>query len=99
MYKHNPVKRDRARALRRHATKSERILWAALREQQPATSLKFRRQYPIGVYIADFACLSCRLIVEIDGLSHDGKAEYDTHRDAVLAREGYHVLHFADADI
>ena len=61
----------RAKLLRRDAPKAERVLWFKLREQRPAHGLKFRRQHPVGGYIVDFACIESRVIVEIDGMSHD----------------------------
>jgi very-short-patch-repair endonuclease len=56
--------------------------------------LKFRRQVPIGPYVADFLCLSCKLIVEADGPLHD--EAHDAERDAVLRARGFHVLRFSN---
>ena len=61
----------RARRLRRAATLPERLPWPALRGRSLRT-FKFRRQEPIGPYVADFCCHAARLIIEIDGLSHEG---------------------------
>ncbi len=58
-----------ARALRRDATPAERRLWQGLRRHQVG-GLKFRRQVPLGPYIADFYCASARLVIEVDGISH-----------------------------
>src|SRR5258708_26569541 len=60
---------ERARDLRRNATATERLLWLALKGKQ-MRGMKFRRQHPIGAYFADFACLSARLIVKLDGERH-----------------------------
>jgi very-short-patch-repair endonuclease len=65
----------------------ERKLWAVLRDRRLA-GLKFRRQVPIGPYVADFVCQRHRLIVEADGPFHDD----DTARDAWLEAQGYRVL-------
>jgi very-short-patch-repair endonuclease len=57
--------------------------------------VKFRRQHPLGRYIADFACLSPKLIVELDGSQHADRAEYDAVRDAFFREHGFAVLRFA----
>ena len=67
---------ERARELRSLSTQPERILWFALRNRGVA-GLKFRRQFPIGPYFADFVCLEANLVVELDGESHEGREEYD----------------------
>ena len=63
--------------------------------------MRFRRQVPIGPYIADFACLSHRLIVEIDGLTHDqpGRYEYDQRRDRWFRSKGWAVILTNDDDV
>ena len=86
-----------ARAQRRDMTEAERILWRRLRRQQ-FLDARFRRQVPIGPYIADFACLKARLVVEIDGSQHVEAASYDAKRDAFLSREGFRVLRFWNND-
>ena len=80
---------DRARDLRRNMTPPERWLWQALRAQQLGT--KFRRQHPIGAYIADFACVDARLVLEVDGATHAADG-VDGKRDAVLRHAGWRVL-------
>ena len=87
-----------ARALRREMTEAERALWRRLRRQQ-FLDARFRRQVPIGPYVADFACLKAKLIVEIDGSQHVEAAAYDARRDAFLAREGFKVLRFWNNDV
>jgi very-short-patch-repair endonuclease len=57
--------------------------------------VKFRRQHPIGPYYADFACVSRKLVVEIDGGHHAFQVEADARRTSVLAQEGWHVVRFA----
>ena len=76
----------------------ELILWSRLRRQQ-LEGHRFRRQAPIGPYIADFACFQARLLIEIDGPSHDDRVEYDRRRTAWLVRGGFRVLRFAADDV
>jgi BirA family biotin operon repressor/biotin-[acetyl-CoA-carboxylase] ligase len=82
-----------ARALRAAMTDSERKLWSRLRGEQ--MGVKFRRQHPLGNYIADFACLDPKLIVELDGSQHADHAVYDAKRDAFFREHGFQVLRFA----
>jgi very-short-patch-repair endonuclease len=87
-------KTDFARKLRRNMTEAESILWRSLRGS--ALGMKFRRQVPIGKFIADFLCVEHRLIVELDGRPHDDEAQkaHDAARDAWLIEHGYRVLRF-----
>ncbi|WP_428630474.1 endonuclease domain-containing protein [Sphingopyxis sp.] len=89
---------DRARRLRRDATPAEKKLWTALRGSNLA-GCKFRRQQRLGSFVADFACQSARLVIEVDGDSHAQQMEYDARRTEFLAREGYRVLRFANGDV
>ena len=89
---------DRARELRCAATPPEKILWSMLRGRRLG-GLKFRRQEPIGNYIVDFCCREHKLVVELDGMSHDDKAEYDRRRQEWLEQEGYRVIRLANADV
>lgn len=82
-----------ARALRRAMTDSERRLRARLRLEQ--LGAKFRRQHPLGNYIADFACLAPKLVVELDGSQHAGQMGYDLQRDDYFRKQGFAVLRFA----
>jgi very-short-patch-repair endonuclease len=90
----------RARSLRKHATDGELLLWRTLR-QFKQMGLHFRRQVPIGSYIADFACHRAKIIVELDGSQHgeDDQLEYDSHRTAFLKSRGYRVLRFWNGDV
>jgi very-short-patch-repair endonuclease len=96
-----PTMRSRARRLRREATPIEGNLWSRLKTLRRSHGLHFRRQAPIGPYVADFACLSPRLVVEIDGQSHDrdGAARHDERRDAFLRSEGFRILRVSYADV
>jgi very-short-patch-repair endonuclease len=86
-----------ARSLRRMQTDAERRLWRALRARR-LTGLKFKRQTPIGRYIADFACFECKLIVELDGKQHADQAAYDTARTRWLQEQGYRVIRYSNMD-
>ena len=88
----------RARRLRRDSTLAERALWTLLRDRRLDT-LKFRRQVPIGPYVADFACMASRLVVEVDGGIHRLKQEEDASRDAWFAAEGFRVLRFGNEQV
>jgi very-short-patch-repair endonuclease len=86
-----------ARALRLNATDAERKLWFILR-QPPFRAAKFRRQVPVGRYVADFLSYSHRLIVEVDGGQHADSAS-DTRRDAWIRAQGFRVVRFWNADV
>jgi primosomal protein N' (replication factor Y) len=78
-------------------TDAERALWRLLRHRQ-IKNLRFRRQVPIDHYIADFACLEARLIVEVDGGQHF-ESETDRKRDAYLRSQGFRVLRLWNNDV
>lgn len=86
----------RVKFLRENATDPERLLWGQLRDKR-VEGLRFRRQFPIGPYVVDFACLPARLGIEIDGPSHDLTAEADAHRTAWLESQNFSVLRFTNA--
>jgi very-short-patch-repair endonuclease len=69
-----------------------------LRSRQLA-DYKFRRQHPIGPYIADFACFTGKLVVELDGGQHAERVDYDEQRTAAMQREGWRVLRFWNPDV
>lgn len=87
----------RARELRNSATPAERHLWRFLSGAQ--LGAKFSRQMPAGPYFADFLCRSHRLIIELDGQSHDRAPHRDLVRDRYLNAAGYRVMHFPNADV
>jgi len=89
---------DRARELRRDGSRAERICWELLRDRR-LNGVKFRRQHPIGPYFADFACISRKLVVEIDGEQHAFQVEADTRRTKSMEREGWRVLRFWAAEV
>jgi len=85
-----PEPNDFARKLRREMTEAEKVLWGKLRGHRLAGH-HFRRQHPIGRYVADFVCLDARLVVEVDGGQHS-ESDYDERRTEWLDSEGFEVL-------
>ena len=92
-----PRNTERARKLRREATPAERLLWQHLTRSQAGA--KFSRQMPVGPFFADFLCRECKLVVELDGFSHDLRPEADARRDEWMAAESYRVLRFTNQDV
>jgi very-short-patch-repair endonuclease len=88
----------RARTLRQDMTDAERRVWQVLRSHQ-IKGYKFRRQVPIGRYIADFVCHEPRLIVEIDGGQHDRSSSQEAERSGFLQNQGYRILRFWNNDV
>ncbi|TAN42236.1 MAG: endonuclease domain-containing protein [Nitrospirae bacterium] len=89
-----------AKGLRKRSTDLELLLWSRLRAGR-FEGMRFRRQHPIGKYIADFVCLEKRLIIELDGGQHALPDETlkDGQRDAWLEKEGYTVIRFWDNEV
>ena len=90
--------RQRARSLRQNMTEVERRIWQMLRSHQMA-GYRFRRQVPIGRYIADFVCHETRLIVKIDGGQHDRASPQEAERSGFLQSEGYRILRFWNNEV
>ena len=88
-----------ARNLRHDSIKAEIRLWCELLSGKRLGGYGFRRQRPIGTYIADFMCLELKLIIEVDGYSHQFKTEADKERDNALTELGFTVLRFSDAEV
>jgi len=89
----------RAREQRRSPTLPEALLWQALRTRPKG--LKFRRQHPLGPYVADFYCAGARLVIEVDGESHSmgDRPAHDARRDEWLRNGGLQVVRFAASDV
>jgi len=87
-----------AREMRKNQTPSEQKLWQHLRSKRFG-GIKFRCQHPIPPYIVDFFCASARLIIELDGESHEKKWQYDTKRQEFLEKQGFTVLRFWDCEV
>jgi len=82
---------NRARALRQKQTPHENQLWQCLRAKR-FENFKFRRQHPIGNYIADFICFDRRLIIELDGGQHAVSKFHDAKRDAWFESQGFRII-------
>ena len=96
---YDPTLRSLGRELRTDGTKSEAFLWQLLKNKQ--TGYRFNRQKPILRYIADFYCHELRLVVEVDGESHNigGRWEHDRQRDKEMSAIGLRVVRIWDHDV
>ena len=91
--------KEYARHNRREMTQSETALWQALRRE--FRGIKFRRQHPIGDYIADFLCLTEKLVIEVDGAYHSEpqQQQEDQWRTEFLQDKGYKVIRFTNEEV
>ena len=89
---------ERARELRKQSTDAEIVLWSLLRNRS-LCNLKFKRQFTIGPFIVDFACLDKKLIIELDGSQHLDSKEYDEERTLYLNHRGFHVIRFWNDEV
>jgi very-short-patch-repair endonuclease len=94
----NKIHRDLARNLRKNLTTAEQQLWACLRKRQ-LDGFRFRRQTPLGRYIADFVCLEVRLVIELDGNHHHDQQGYDQARDDWMQQQRFRALRFWNHEI
>lgn len=85
-----------SRALRQRMTPEEILLWKHLRSKQLGVS--FRRQEPMGRYVADFVCYECCLVIELDGSQHLNSAE-DKARNLDMAENGFETLRFCNSEV
>jgi very-short-patch-repair endonuclease len=88
-----------AQSLRTHSTKGEIILWNQVLKNKKMYGFQFLRQFAIDNYIVDFICRKAKIIIEVDGYSHNFKFEADTQRDGHLAKLGYKVIRFTEKEI
>ena len=90
---------ENAKHLRKNMTDAEKLLWTYLK--QGISGKKFRRQHPIGLYIADFYCHKAKLIIEIDGLIHEVKEinQNDELRQKELEIWGYNIVRFTNQQV
>jgi very-short-patch-repair endonuclease len=93
--KSKTLNRSRAKDMRHEPVQFEKLMWSELRNRKLG-GYKFKRQVLIGRYIADFACLERKLIVELDGPHHAERLTYDAARDRYLKSQGYKVLRFTN---
>ncbi|MDO8876134.1 MAG: DUF559 domain-containing protein [Pseudolabrys sp.] len=96
----SPRKRKQAKDLRRGMTRAETLLWRYIKAHH-LDGVQFRRQTPVGPYIADFCSHRFRLVIEVDGESHDydERQAHDAKRDHWFATQGYRVLRFSNDDV
>jgi very-short-patch-repair endonuclease len=94
-YTHRAV--ERAHRLRRDSTYPERLLWSRLRGR--AAGLRFRRQHPVRGFIVDFYAPAARLVVEVDGRSHEGREAADAERTRKLRSFGLDVIRVTNDDV
>jgi very-short-patch-repair endonuclease len=90
----------RAREMRKDMTGAESKLWSLLRDRRLITR-KFRRQHPIGPWVADFACPAIQLVIEVDGPSHDDPDQqaWDAMKEEYLHLNGWRILRIKNSDI
>lgn len=97
-HRKDPESTRRARELRARQTEAESLLWAVLRDRR-LCDLKFRRQYGIGPFIVDFACVTKKLVVEVDGGYHDEVYEEDKSRQKEIEARGWNVIRFTNEEV
>ena len=95
-----PAPTGRARELREQMTSAEQQLWERLRGRR-FLGLKFRRQFPVQGYVADFCCYEKKLIVELDGGIHEDSAQiaHDENRDLFLQSLGFKIVRFPNEQV
>ena len=84
--------------LRKNMTKTEELLWDKLKGKQ-ILGLRFRRQHPIDIFIADFYCHEARLVIEIDGDIHNYSIEFDNGREAEIEEYNIKVIRFSNDQV
>jgi len=89
---------DKAKVLRKNMTDAEKVLWEKLKNKQ-VLKLRFRRQHPIDIFIADFYCHTVRLLIELDGKIHKTQKEYDEGRTAEMEQFDIQVIRFRNEEI
>ncbi|WP_291861817.1 endonuclease domain-containing protein [Marinilabilia sp.] len=91
---------EKAKGLRKNMTPAELKLWEYIKDNQ-ILGLRFRRQHPIDIFIADFYCHKIKLVVEIDGEIHNNKenCDYDENRTAEMQRYGIIVIRFTNEEV
>jgi len=97
-YGANPETIGKAKTLRKKMTEAEKILWHRLKGKQ-MLRLRFRRQHPVDIFIADFYCHTAKQVIELDGEIHNEQSEYDKGRDAEMNRFDIEVIRFKNREI
>ncbi len=94
----NPKLKELARHLRKNSTLAEVLLWNVLKGRN-VKGYRFNRQKPIDEFIVDFYCHELKVVIEIDGVTHDWKVKKDMMRQKKLETLGITVLRFLDSDV
>jgi len=95
----DPIYTARARELRQDANAAEKRMWSILRAKRMG-GFKFRRQHALGSYIADFVCVPTRLVIELDGDTHDeDRRLLDAKRTTYIEKCGYKVIRFWNHEV
>lgn len=89
--------KEKRRDLRNSMTESERIIWSRIKSDKPG--FRFRRQFSMGYYIADFYCPKKKLVIEIDGAVHSNQGKYDAIRDKFMKDFGMKVFRFRNDEV
>ncbi len=108
--KYNKNLKSLARKLRKESTKGEIILWSEVLRAKKMLGYQFNRQYPMKIppsqtgagelnIIVDFICRKLKLIIELDGYSHNFKHQQDKIRDEKLSKYGYSILRFEEKEV
>lgn len=96
---YNKQLKNYARQLRNESTLGEIILWSKVLRARKMLGCQFNRQFPIHRFIVDFICRKLKLIIEIDGYSHEFKYDKDIERDNYLKNLGYKILRFQEKQV
>lgn len=98
-YKANPLIFAKAKELRNNVTHAEMLLWGYLKTKP--FGFKFRRQHPLGNYIADFFCYKLKLIIAVDGSVHEKEEvkKNDERRQEIIEAEGIRVVRFTNSEV
>ena len=88
-----------ARKNRKEMNKPEAMIWYNILGQKKMRGYRFLRQKPIGNYIVDFCCVKLKLIIEIDGESHEDQVKYDRKKESYLTKSGFSVIHYSNYDV
>jgi very-short-patch-repair endonuclease len=96
----SPLRRNRAKSLRQTMTRAETLLWRYIKAHR-VDGLGFRRQVPMQRFVADFICHSARLVIELDGETHDfqSRQRNDQIRDAWFKSQGFKILRFTNEEV
>jgi very-short-patch-repair endonuclease len=97
-FRAKPVTVATAKLLRKNMTIPEELLWEKVKGKQ-IHGVRFRRQHPIDIFIADFYCHEARLVIEIDGEIHNDRSEYDDGREAEIEEYDVKVIRFSNDQV